>query len=76
LKPGEVAEPGVDYGNPAERASQEWLSLINLSRQCESGMGAPIWPDGGSLLDQPVKLVSAFNRIRGLSQYYTKDKKR
>lgn len=35
-------------------------------------MGPPVWPDGGSILDQPVKLVKAFNLIRSLSAYYEK----
>lgn len=33
-------------------------------------MGAPSWPDGGALLDQPVKLVRAFDMIRALSRHY------
>lgn len=52
--------------------SDEHLSLIRLCRMCESGMGAPVWPDGGSILDQPVKLVRAFNFIRALSAFYEK----
>lgn len=48
------------------------LSLIRLCRMCEGGMGAPVWPDGGSLLDQPVKLVQAFGVIRALCPYYEK----
>lgn len=31
--------------------------------QCDRGMGGVEWPDGGALLDQPNKLVSAFNVI-------------
>lgn len=45
-------------------------SLVRLCYLCEGGMGAPVWPDGGSLIDQPVKLVAAFNMIRSLSSYY------
>jgi len=48
----------------------DMLSLIRLCRMCEGGMGAPSWPDGGSILDQPVKLVSAFNMIRSLTPFY------
>lgn len=48
------------------------MSLVRLCRQCEGGLGAPVWPDGGSLLDQPVKLVSAFGYIRGLTAFYEK----
>lgn len=36
-------------------------------------MAGPIWPDGGALLDQPLKLIAAFNYIRALSAYYRKD---
>ena len=46
------------------------LALVRLCRMCDGGMGAPVWPDGGALLDQPVKLVQAFNLIRTLSPYY------
>lgn len=47
-------------------------SLITLCRQCEAGYGQPVWPDGGSILDQPVKLVKAFNMIRSLIPFYLK----
>lgn len=50
------------------------MSLVRLCRMCEGGLGAPVWPDGGSLLDQPVKLVSAFNYIRSLAAFYEKRK--
>lgn len=50
------------------------LSLIRLCRMCEGGLGAASWPDGGSLLDQPVRLVAAFNMIRSLAPYYDKRK--
>jgi hypothetical protein len=46
------------------------LSLVRLCRMCEGGMGAPVWPNGLAMLDQPVKLVSAFNYIRSLSPFY------
>lgn len=49
------------------------LSLVRLCRQCEGGLGAPVWPDGGSLLDQPVKLVQAFGYIRTLCAFYEKE---
>lgn len=48
------------------------LSLIGLCRQCEAGMGAPVWPDGRAILDQPVKLVKAFNMIRSMIAWYEK----
>jgi len=48
------------------------LSLVRLCRQCEGGLGAPVWPDGGSMLDQPVKLVQAFSYIRQLCAHYEK----
>lgn len=50
------------------------LHIISLCRRCEGGMGSPVWPDGKALLDQPVKLVKAFDLIRSLSRFYT-DKK-
>jgi hypothetical protein len=50
------------------------LSLIRLCRQCEGGMGAPVWPDGRSLIEQPVKLVAAFNIIRRLAPFYESGK--
>ena len=50
------------------------LSLIRLCRMCGGGMGAPVWPDGRALLDQPVKLIQAFNIIRSVMSHYT-DKK-
>ncbi len=48
------------------------LSLISLCRQCEAGSGAPVWPDGKAILDQPVKLVKAFNMVRSLIPFYLK----
>lgn len=48
------------------------LALVSLCRRCEGGMGAPAWPDGRSLLDQPVKLVRAFDMIRSLSGWHEK----
>ncbi len=50
------------------------LDLVRLCRMCESGMGSPTWPDGGAILDQPVKLVQAFNMIRTISPFYEADK--
>lgn len=50
------------------------LALVRLCRMCEGGMGAPVWPDGKALIDQPVKLVTAFNMIRALAPYYEKMK--
>ena len=50
------------------------LDLIRLCRMCESGMGSPTWPDGGAILDQPVKLVQAFNFIRSLYGFYENNK--
>jgi hypothetical protein len=50
------------------------LNLVALCRACEGGLGAPVWPDGGSLLDQPVKLRNAFNYIRTLCAFYERKK--
>jgi hypothetical protein len=38
-------------------------ALVRTYRQCSGGLGGVTWPDGGSTLDQPVKLVEAFNVI-------------
>lgn len=51
------------------------LSLIQMCRACESGYAAPVWPDGGALLDQPVKLVQAFNMIRSMAAFYERPKR-
>jgi hypothetical protein len=38
--------------------------LIQLYHDCLDGMGGlRAWPDGGALLDQPVKLTQAFRTI-------------
>lgn len=34
--------------------------MVRLYQQCDMGMSGIVWPDGGALLDQPVKLVEAF----------------
>jgi len=36
---------------------------VRVFHQCDMGMSGRVWPDGGSLLDQPCKLVQAFNVI-------------
>lgn len=48
------------------------LDLIRLCRMCEGGMSAPVWPDGGAIIDQPRKLVEAFGMIRALARHYEK----
>lgn len=48
--------------------------LVGTYRLCSGGMNI-VWPDGRALLDQPVKLVSAFAVIGGaLRRYKKKDK--
>jgi len=37
--------------------------MIRMYQQCDNGMAGRVWPDGGALLDQPCKLVQAFNVI-------------
>jgi hypothetical protein len=39
------------------------MDLVHMFHRCDMGMAGRIWPDGGSLLDQPVKLVRAFSVI-------------
>ncbi len=34
--------------------------LLNLHRDCDRGMSGMTYPDGGSVLDQPVLLLQAF----------------
>lgn len=36
------------------------MALIRAFELCDRGMAGREWPDGGSLLDQPCKLVEAF----------------
>lgn len=38
---------------------------MSLYRQCDRGMAGMVWPDGGAVLDQPMRLISAFNTIGG-----------
>ena len=46
--------------------------LVNLYRQSLDAWGNVVWPDGGSLLDQPVKLTRAFAVIRESIARYEK----
>lgn len=34
--------------------------LLRLFNQCDRGMAGMVYPDGGSLLDQPLVLLDAF----------------
>ena len=34
--------------------------MVSLYIQCDRGMNGLVWPDGGAVLDQPLKLVQAF----------------
>jgi hypothetical protein len=34
--------------------------MVALYMQCDRGMNGTVWPDGGALLDQPLKLTQAF----------------
>lgn len=43
--------------------SDDDLDLLRLFHQCDRGLSGMVWPDGGSLLDQPAVLVQAFNVI-------------
>lgn len=47
------------------------LNLVQLYRQCSGGL-AMEWPDGRSLLDQPVKLVRAFGVIGATLERFKK----
>lgn len=38
------------------------------------GSGIRVWPDGGTLLDQPVKLVRAFDVIAAAVDWIAKAK--
>jgi hypothetical protein len=49
--------------------------LVRLYRQqCSGGLDGMQWPDGGSLLDQPVKLVEAFSVIGHALKRFEKGK--
>jgi hypothetical protein len=39
------------------------MDLVNMFHRCDMGMAGRVWPDGGTLLDQPTKLVRAFSVI-------------
>ncbi len=39
------------------------MEMVHLYLQCDRGMSGMVWPDGRALLDQPLKLVQAFNVI-------------
>jgi hypothetical protein len=45
---------------------------VQLYRQSLDSWGNTIWPGGGALLDQPVKLVRAFAVIRNTEARYEK----
>jgi hypothetical protein len=40
--------------------SAEVWALISLYQQCDRGMAGYVYPDGGSVLDQPLLLIEAF----------------
>lgn len=49
------------------------LHLVRLYRQCLDSWGALArWPDGGPVIDQPVKLTQAFNIIGATLHRYKK----
>jgi hypothetical protein len=50
----------------------EYRAIVNLYRQSLDGWGTIVWPDGGALLDQPVKLTRAFAIIRAALAKYEK----
>ena len=45
-------------------------ALVRTYRRCTGGLGGMTWPDGGSMLDQPVKLVEAFDVIGATLERY------
>jgi hypothetical protein len=51
---------------PSDRA------LVRTYRQCSGGLGGITWPDGGPILNQPVKLVDAFGVIAGALERFKK----
>lgn len=42
--------------------------------QCDRGMSGVVWPDGGALLDQPVRLIEAFNVVGAALEQYREKK--
>ena len=49
--------------NPRDLIDEEDMDLVNMFHRCDMGMAGRVWPDGGTLLDQPTKLVRAFSVI-------------
>lgn len=41
-----------------------------MALQCRDGFGAMRWPDGRGLLDQPVKMIRAFDVIYSASEKF------
>jgi hypothetical protein len=39
------------------------MGLVELYQRSVDGMGSMNWPDGRSLLDQPCRLITAFDII-------------
>lgn len=39
---------------------------------CRDGWGNVAWPDGGAYLDQPIKLVAAFQIVASENDCWTK----
>lgn len=37
--------------------------MVYLYHRCDMGMAGRVWPDGRALLDQPERLVRAFDLI-------------
>lgn len=40
--------------------SDEHYALVALHSHCDRGMAGQVYPDGGSVLDQPLVLLDAF----------------
>ena len=39
-----------------------------MAMSCRDGFGSIRWPDGRALLDQPMKLIAAFNTIFSIAE--------
>jgi hypothetical protein len=51
---------GVFERNPRSRVTDDHWALLRLRSQCDRGMAGLVYPDGKSVLDQPLLLLDAF----------------
>ena len=59
----DIPKVGSFRENPRKRLTDADWELLNIYSQCDRGMSRMVYPDGGSMLDQPVLLLAAFSLI-------------